>query len=310
MLILHIGAPKTATSTLQNAFFPRHPGIYFLGKEVDGQRGWTGWRTPEIHSLMGRLERTNLDFRPEPCEIAKLVERVQAEAGQRPVVISSEDLCSFSGTDSFTKIERIRHLLALLGPIRLVLAVRDQVSLLRSLYLTEHRGEMLKLPGTQQNWYPSFDQYLDIHFRYAWGAVLESYRFAATTARYESMVGGENLLIYAFEDFRKNTVGTLRQLCRFIGVDDADPSLGQAAATRENEHYSARTYAFNGRYGRVAGANMVRALMPAAVKRRLRDWIKGGRRFDIELSADAVARIVNYYRADNEALLEKYGIRL
>jgi hypothetical protein len=306
-LVLHIGAPKTATSTLQHAFFPRHPGIFFLGKEVDGRRGWTGWRSPEIGSLMGRLERTNLDFRPE---VGKLVERVQADAGPRPVVISSEDLCSFSGTDSFSKIERIRRLFAPLGPVQLILAVRDQVSLLKSLYLTEHRGEMLKLPGTQQNWYPSFDQYLDIHFRYAWGAVLESYRFAATTERYEAMVGKENLLIYAFEDFRKDPVATLRRICRFIGIDDADPSLRETATARENEHYSARTYAFRRNHGLVAGASRIKALVPTAVKRWLRDWMKGGRRFDIEPSADAVARIVEYYRADNEVLLARHGIRL
>jgi hypothetical protein len=309
-LVLHIGAPKTATSTLQNAFFPRHPGVLFLGKEVDGQRGWKGWRTPEIEALMLCLERTNLEFQPAPDLVAKIVEEVRAAAGARPVVISSEDLCAFSGIDSFKKIERIGSLFGPLGSIRVVLAVREQVSLLKSLYVTEHRGEMLKLPDTRQDWYPSFDQYLDIHFRYAWGAVLESFRFAAMIDGYESLVGTDNILVYAFDEFRRDPIGTLRKLCAFMAIDDKDPSLEQTAGTRENQHYSARDYAFNRAIGSFAGLQSVAAFVPAPVKRTLRRWRKGGAAFDIEPSPDAVRRITDYYRSDNEALFEKRGIRL
>jgi hypothetical protein len=124
------------------------------------------------------------------------------------------------------------------------------------------------------------------------------------------MVGEENLLIYAFEDFRQDPVATLRRICNFIGVDDSDVLLRETAATRENEHYTARTYTFHRHYGSVAGASRIKALVPTAVRRWLRDWMKGGRRFDFEPSADAVARIVDYYQADNEALLAKHGIRL
>jgi hypothetical protein len=309
-LILHIGAPKTATSTLQNAFFPRHPGVLFLGKEVDGQRGWKGWRTPEIQTLLLCLERTNLEFQPAPDLVARIVEEVRAEAGSKPVVISSEDLCAFSGIDSFKKIERIRGLFGQLGTIRLVLSVREQVSLLKSLYVTEHRGEMLKLPDTQQAWYPSFDQYLDIHFRYAWGAVLESFRFAAMIDGYESLVGRENMFVYGFDDFRRDPTGTLRKMCAFMEIDDKDPSLEQTAGTRENQHYSARDYAFKRAIGSFAGLQSVAAFVPAPVKRTLRQWRRRGVPFDIEPSPGAVRRITDYYRSDNDALFEKRGIRL
>jgi hypothetical protein len=309
-LILHLGSPKTATSTLQNAFFPAHGEILFLGKQVDGQRGWKGWRTPEIQALMLRLERTNLDFNPDRAEVSKIAEQVRLEAGKRPVVISSEDLCVFSGIDSFGKIARIRGLFECLGPVRLVLAVREQVALLKSLYLTEHRGEMLKLPGTEQSWYPSFDQYLDIHFRYACGAILECFRFGAMIDRYEALVGADNVFVYDFEDFRRNPVGTLRSLCGFIGIDETDASLGQTAITRENQHYSARAYAFNGIRMNLARLRRLKRALPAGLKSSLRRWFDSGEAFDIEPSTDAIGRIHEYYRADNDALWHKRGIRL
>jgi len=309
-LILHLGAPKTATSTLQNTFFPRHPGLLFLGKEVDSKRAWTGWRTPEIGTLMLNLELKNLDFRPDRDRVSRMVDEIRAAAGKRPVVISSEDLCLFSALDSFGKLERIRDLFGTLGPIRLLLAVREQVSLLKSIYITEHRGEMLHLPRTKQSWYPSFDQYLDIHFRYGCGAVLESFRFAAMIERYESIFGRDNVFVYAFDEFRCDPIGTLRLLCRFIGVDEADPCLALTAETRENQHHSSRGYAMTKLRQRLTGGRSVSDLMPGPVKAAFRRWLRRGTPFDFAASPDAVRRIADYYRADNEALLSRRGIQL
>ncbi len=228
-LILHLGAPKTATSTLQGAFFPRHSGLFFLGKTVDEAMGVTAWRTPELSRLMLALERTNLDFAPDRAEVGALVAGIGTEAAGRPVVISSEDLCLFSAVDPFAKLARVTELFGVLGPVRAVLAVREQLSLLRSIYLTEHRGEMLKLPGTKQGWHPDFDQYLDIHFRYAWGSTLECFRFSAMIDRYEQLLGPANLFVYAFEDFARDPAAILKRLCRFIGVAEDLPFLEDSA---------------------------------------------------------------------------------
>lgn len=309
-LILHIGAPKTATSTMQNAFFPNHPGLLFLGKKVDGRAGWKGWITPEIEVLMLGLERTNLDFRPDRAAVARMVEDIVAEACGRPVVISSEDICLFSAVDSFRKIDRIRDLFGRLGQIRLVLAVRDQISLLKSIYITEHRGEMLHLAGTRQRWYPTFDRYLDIHFRYACSAVLESFRFASMIAGYEEMVGPENMFVYSFSDFKHDQVGTLRALCTFMGVDPSDVSLAQTALTRENQHYPARLYASPRLQRYLAERLRIGALLPGFAKDGLRHWINRSAPFDIELSKDAIQRISAYYAGDNQRLFESRGIRL
>jgi hypothetical protein len=306
-LIVHIGAPKTATSTLQNAFFPRHPGLFFLGKEVDGKRGWKGWRSTELQDLMLALERENLKFQPDLEKIAALVKSISVEAAGRQVVISSEDLCLFSSVDSLAKLRRIQKLFGSLGPIRIVLAVREQLSLWKSIYTTEHRGEMMKVPGTRQNWYPSFDQFLDIHFRYVCGAVLESFRFGSTVKHYEALVGADNVYVYAYDAFLRDPVTQLKALCQFIGIDENDECLRRTAVTHENTHYSARSYAFVKIRSYFKG---VRRLVPAALKNSFYRWLDGGASFKFEPSAEARRRIKDYYRADNEMLFTMRGIRL
>jgi hypothetical protein len=54
----------------------------------------------------------------------------------------------------------------------------------------------------------------------------------------------------------------------------------------------------------------LKRLLPAGLRGSLRRWIDSGDAFDIEPSADAIGRIHEYYRADNDALWQKRGIRL
>jgi hypothetical protein len=309
-LIVHVGAPKTATSTLQNAFFPAHPELFFLGKHVDRARAHEGWRQPEIGMIIREIEASDVNFKPDLSAVQSIVAAQKAEAAGRTVVVSDEGLCVFTGADCIAKLCRIKELFDTLAPIRLILCVRDQLALIKSNYTTEHRGEMLRLSGTKQSWYPDFDQYLDIHFRYACCSFLDSFCYAAMIDRLEPLVGAENVLIYGFEEFKKDPIATLRRLCRFMKIDELDPCLEKTAMTRENEQYSARTYAVNRLRKRVLGEGMIGGVVPKWAKTRLRRWITSGARFEVKVSADAVRRIEDYYRADNEVLYLKHGIRL
>jgi len=309
-LIVHIGSPKTATSTLQNAFFPAHPGLFFLGKNVDRARAYEGWRTPPIGALMKQIEAGGLDFAPDPQVTRILVESVARESGGRPVVLSDEGLSVFTGVDGMAKLRRVMDIFAPLAPFRVIFCVRDQLSLIKSNYLTEHRGEMTGIPGTRQNWYPDFDHYLDIHFRYVCGAFLDSFRYAAMIDRYAALVGEGNILVYAFEDFRADPITVLQRLCRFIGIDERDPCLARTTNVRENEHQMERLYTANRLRARLTGGRGLGPLLPPPLKAVFRNWLVGGKKFDVTPSPEAARRIKDYYRADNESLLAKHGIRL
>ena len=168
---------------------------------------------------------------------------------------------------------------------------------------------MLRLPGTSQSWYPDFDQYLDIHFRYAWGSTLECFRFSAMIDRYERLLGSANVFVYAFDDFVRDPVASLKHLCQFIGVQQVR-LLAQSAGTHANRHYSQRTHlysAFRNRFGPSLGLSN---FLPRAAVERFRKWMSAGDAFEFSPSPEARQRLAAYYRADNEALLRKRGIDL
>lgn len=309
-LILHIGSPKTATSTLQNAFFPHHPGLVFVGKEVDGDKAFTGWRSSEWTQLMLALERTNMEFAPDRAAVRRMVAQIIEEAAGQPVVMSSEDLCLFSGISPWAKLDRIQDLFGAFGPIRVVWALREQVSLIKSIYLTEHRGEMLNLSNARQSWHPDFDRYLDIHFNYGWGATLECFRYSAMIDRYQERLGQENVFVYAFESFKREPEETLRRMCRFMGVAEDVACIQETPHKRENAHYSKRAYAYSGLRAKMISGLRLSAVLPSSMVQAFRRWVNSGSSFDFEPTEAAVRRITEYYRADNADLFRRHGIRL
>jgi Sulfotransferase domain len=111
---------------------------------------------------------------------------------------------------------------------RIIAILREPASLLRSVHLqfvqavieTEHdlrealaleqdRREGRHLP--RHGMWPQALQYSD-HVRY-----VEQLR------RYRSVFGPENMLVLIYDDFRADNAGTVRQVLRFLGVDDTAP---------------------------------------------------------------------------------------
>jgi hypothetical protein len=306
---LHVGASKTASTTLQGQFFPKHPDIFFLGKEESTINLVKRWATPEILTIVTDIDRRNLDFRLDADTVRTAQDYVRQHHGGRAIVYSFEDLCEFTGPSPYEKLVRFQNVFGEFGPIRIIMGVREQLGLLKSLYITVHRAEMLRIPGEKMDWCPTFDQYIDIGFRYAFGALLESFRFSVVLDHYADALGAENVFVYAFEDFRRDPNAVLRRLCGFMAIDENAACIEQAATTRENQHHSARRYAYLKLRGLISPERISR-MIPPAVKSHFWSWVDSGRKFDFTPTEAVTRRLKEYYRADNDALERKYGIRL
>ena len=307
---LHVGASKTASTTLQGRFFPAHPDIFFLGKEESTITLVKRWATPEIFKIVNDIDRRNLDFRLDDDTVKTALDYIRQSNNGRPIVYSFEDLCEFTGPSSFEKLARFQNVFNEFGPIRIIIGVRSQLELLKSLYITLHRAEMFRIYGGKVNWYPTFDQYIEVNFKYCYAAVLESFRFCVLLDHYSSVLGPENVFVFAFEDFKKDAAGVLRKLCRFMEIDENSACVEETANTRENQHQSGRKYTYlKLRWALLRGLS-INKLIPSGVRSKFWNWLDAGPKVDFTASEAVTQRIMEYYQADNEALARKYGIRL
>lgn len=309
-VIVHVGSSKTGTTTLQSAFFPEHPGLFHLGKTESYLKAEKSWANDDTKTLLRDIYYRNHDFAPHDTLIANVRKTIDTQALGRPISISDEGLCEFTGVDSKEKLRRLQTIFGDYGPIKIILGVRNQLEILRSNYITIHRSNIFSIGNNSNFWYPTFDQYIEINFRYVFCAYLESYKFYQLCRLYEAEVGTENIFIYDFNEFKQDGIKVLRRICEFIGIDPQHPCLATTFATRENERPSARVHRYFKLRKHLFPNVAISSLLPSAISNHVRGWIGNGQKFDIPVTDETRKRLESYYSEDNQALATTYGITL
>ena len=142
MIILHIGMPKTGTSSLQHslALHTRYGGTELVYPQA-GRAGSVGH-----HALAIAVATRGVDI-PEVDELVELAANATA-----PVVISSE---AFNGV-KVPIMSALVGRLATVGEVRVLMAYREMASFLESMYLQGVRTGLTTV---------SFNQYLNLRVR-------------------------------------------------------------------------------------------------------------------------------------------------
>ena len=140
-LVMHLGISKTATSTLQQAVFCRHPEIFYLGKMVKVKIP-RGCRSKEIFDLLAPVLWSPV----VDTDWAALSGRFRAEvlenADETHAVIGSwEGLGGMKSKPFSGLLERLQ----LLEPdVRLLICLRNPLTWATSQYLQKVQGQYLK----------------------------------------------------------------------------------------------------------------------------------------------------------------------
>ena len=198
-LTIHIGYPKTATTTLQTHIFPHYPG--YVGKfHVGDARRPDGLRTSR------RMLEAFADGVLSPAVVQEWVGRLQA-GGSDAVLFSDETLMRWPASSSVfwpfhdgwstTARARPHPVIGLLREIRriggirlrVVVTVRNQTDLMASLY--SQIQTRLRSPSQQD-----FERKVEELIATAdpW------FDFAALVDELDAAVGSENCLVLLYED--------------------------------------------------------------------------------------------------------------
>jgi len=212
--VIHIGASKTATTTLQQNVFERLEGISYLGKPGPHERDRTvvGFSN-EDSALLERTVEAMVAGRPcarEDIETLRAtIEKLKTR--DAPVVYSNELLAE----NKFLSFAAIAAgLKDIFGPSELLVTVRDPQTALRSAYM----HEILRFPDS----YLCFSKWLDDAIanprrinRHA--ESLEQYRYALMLEQFKAVF--ERITILRYEDLVANQARFSAALARLLGAD-------------------------------------------------------------------------------------------
>jgi len=200
LVTLHVGLPRTGTTSLQLNLFNRHPELAYLGKPQHF-----------LHAGVGRLLRglTELDDAAWSAALPGLRERVVAPwlARPGPHLLSEEELSTGTLSRRVSRAAIADRLVDLFPGARVILCVRRQPDLVRSLYC-HLRG--VGLPA------PPFGRWLEGELTR--GGWLSAFDHDDLWRAYAARFGADSVHILVYEDLVAAPEAFIRGLCDHLGV--------------------------------------------------------------------------------------------
>ncbi len=299
-VVLHIGLPKTGTTSLQSDLFLPHDAWHFVGKPLLFTNAAMHRTVRPIVELDDESYEAGLDtFRRE------LIEPLLRTPRDR-VVISEEE---FSTGTVRTRVDRrviAGRLHGLFPEARVIVTVRNQLDVIPSVY-----GQLINMGVLVGQ---SFGDWLDSERAKSRGAAGRLYLFdyAALVELYDQLFGAANVKVLLFEELRADVDSYLTQLSAFIGVDPAAViATYQAGSGRNRNPAVTRRHARWRRFTNSLPFIPWEAIMIGlGVRRSFYRFLEAGAALDTAYTEEQRRYIEDYYRAGNRALGERLGVGL
>lgn len=201
---VHIGLPKTGTTTLQQVIFTRHEQILYLGKFV----------AEDLNDLSRELTVTTENRFDEQRASTYLHDRKSQPSNRHRVCVFSEELLSYSKTmPPELSAGRIK---GLFPNARVILVLRNPFEWLQSIYFFNLKR---RKPSVLQG----FNEWLASELsKPPHESELATLAVDRLSAGYAELFGVDAIKVMRYEDFRSNPENFLKHLSTLLGIDPVE----------------------------------------------------------------------------------------
>ncbi len=285
---LHVGLPKTGTTALQHNVFPRLPATRYVGKPTGDpiiravtELGDDAWRS-ELAATFCRVARTF--------------------GGEEERVLVSEEELSVGSLHGLADRDTIARRLHLLFPrARVLVVVRNQLTLLGSLY-----GYAMALPGTP---HVPFNEWLArLRTNPSSGKGLHLFDYEKLVDVYAGLFGSEAVEVLLYEDLVADHRAFAGRVAQILGVGELDTA--QLPNDRVNTRPTLRTVRALKLAERHPWTGHAVAALPAGVRAKLSQTIGRGPDLDTRFRPEDEAFVRDYYGEGNRVLADRRDVAL
>ncbi len=217
-LFVHVGYPKTATTTLQNNLFCQHPEIDYLGKFIPSY----DYIDPVLAEELNGLMTCDKAMYKGVSRLREVVDKYLHESSKRTMLISSESFIHVSAVDLKLVAERIKQAF---GRCHIIITIRNQPDIIRSFYNLHGRfGQYLFVIKDETEKIPipmSFERWLEYCFRAFEKNFLSILRYHDVIECYKNLFGKNNVSVLLFEEFSLQPGTFIEKLSNILNVDSA-----------------------------------------------------------------------------------------
>lgn len=317
-MILHIGYPKSASTTLQKQLFDRHSELNFLGvyptKNIGIDSEYVNenshyLRSAELrdfHHIICNID--GVDYRKFSIDkVKKSLEPYLSE--QKVNVISNERLASvlFSHPDRESKAYRIR---GVIGNAKVLIILRNQYDIIKSQY-RDHPFDPRHLTANRK--YVSLNQWVEIDRELEVFSFTKSIKYSNLIKLYQDLFGVKAVKVMLFEDLVYDLNKFCKELSDFLEISEVETKklLSEKHENKSvsNDYNKYRTFReCVGKYvPTILKRNRNIVLLDGFIKNIL---LKSNITRKPNYSEDILHWIDSYYREDNNLLSEEFCLNM
>lgn len=291
----HPGFPKTATTTIQDYFFARHPDIASLAQPYFQS-------DPEIEKLL--LEP---DGYCDQNRLEELVRRVDTAHPDAKVRVFSDEASVY--------LRELRQPIAtrlhkLFPDGEVLFTLRNQLDCISSYYAAG--GRMLRnAPFPYKGRHVTLENYLT-HAMNQWGnSFLAIVDFADCIRFYEELFGKDKIHILLFEEFIRDPKEYIEQLCSILSID-SEGAFEIYSGGHSNPRPTERMARYHKFRSWLLPGVPVRKIMPGGEKLHitLTKILNKGAVHNVDIPGHWRSRLGECYRDGNRRLMEDYNLPL
>lgn len=316
-IYIHVGYPKTATTTMQKHYFPNFKTVNYVGLNYEKDQYSL---YPEAFKLLILADE---DLIKQNSDVST---KIYDALDNTPVFLSDEKIIGSLFTPRITQYrftERpsahasaraIRALLpSTLFDVKIIFTIRQQWDSIPSKYAQSFTAVYSKSPKLD-----TFEKFVNDILRNKDSFIRHTYNYEKVIGIYESVFEKENIKIMPFEAFRINPSSFINELLLFFNTNevyhDAENPIPKenvrATFTGEHRHSNYTlfdlslklrdTFASNIKTPRFINPNMLRRIKLPYIKQPGRIKLDSTQRDDL----------INLYSSSNKTLSDKHGLNL
>lgn len=296
--VIHIGANKTASTTLQRCLFAKSKDLVYLGEDCAGYENYR-------ETLNSLVSDDDIHFCYEAARELFKEFKSMSSRSEKTLLYSNEDIMT-----SRVPTQCAQRLHEFLSDAQIVVVLRNQLTAVPSIY-ANHGAYLKMVPRRYWRRYVSFDDWMDYCTTFIKYSYLDSYFYHRILTLYASLFGKQKIHILLFENFVNDNERFINDLCRILRIDAAEASkllCGEHErgrnTGRELRYNQFRTHFF---WGKSLGRYLP---FGATLSRMWRNFLSKGPPASDFMSDYWRNKIIELYREDNSKLAQEYDLPL
>ncbi|NIM17524.1 MAG: hypothetical protein GTO45_36385 [Candidatus Aminicenantes bacterium] len=210
--VIHIGFPKTGTTTHQNHLFSKHSQILYLGKPYKNENF-----EREMQNLIKQestiYQSSGLKDYLDTLEIDKQLKNV--------LLVSDEIMVSVSKVrDKGVVAQRLKDGFGAFTPCKVLITLRNQLDILKSTYISGCRLlTKVQVPKKYRGRFVDFEEWLEFSYENLDRSHMGNFIYINTIDYYSRLFGKNNVLVLLFEEFLHHKEEYIKKLADFLDID-------------------------------------------------------------------------------------------